>query len=114
MKGSYLPMSYTQSMHLAWPAAPTALVRAGADLRAVCRVLRPWHVSLLQRRSPEVSPGKAALCWDECEASNFQVGSLGMPAPALPLLRLCSALGLQHVAAMQWESFIASAPRRVS
>ena len=31
---------------------------------------------VLQRRSPDVNPGKASLCWDECESSNFQVSSM--------------------------------------
>lgn len=31
---------------------------------------------VVQRRSPDVNPGKASLCWDECESSNFQVSSM--------------------------------------
>lgn len=48
-----------------------------------------------------MSPDKAALCWDECEATNFQAsGNFTEHLASLWIAQLCVAVAAQSCAAV--------------
>jgi hypothetical protein len=51
----------------------------------------------LQRRSPDVSPDNATLCWDECEASNFQVTPVQGGCVVLLCSNCCAVVFYRYV-----------------